>query len=79
MTNVEKPDGISYPKMLDLVEKKFIYRTTIDPESYNLRDTYFNLTTSDMKTLISGVPDTSLLDKPFKVTVIFEPVDRGSE
>jgi nucleoid DNA-binding protein len=66
---------------LELVGKNFIYRTTVDPRPFGLR--VYDSITSQLSlngwNVLSFNPDKSLVDKPFHVTIILEPVTDKKE
>ena len=65
-------------KYLDLVERGFIYRRLIDPKRENVWPSSFTFNAVSGNLMICQ-PDKSILEKPFHVTIIFEPITDAKE
>ena len=69
---------ITQEKYLDLVEKGFIYRALINPKQQNIWPNSFTFNAVSGNLMICK-PDRSILEKPFHVTIIFEPTTDTKE
>ena len=67
-----KDSVISPDKCLELIENRFIYRKIINPKPFGFSNQF--LVESNGGTLMVCHPDGSINDKPFYLTVIFEPI-----
>ena len=67
-----KDSVISPDKCLELIENRFIYRKIINPKPFGFSNQF--LVESNGETLMVCHPDGSINDKPFYLTVIFEPI-----
>ena len=67
-----KDSVISSDKYLELIENGFIYRKKINPKELPVSTEY--VIYSNGYSIMSGYPNSSILDKPFYITMIFEPI-----
>ena len=68
-----KDSVISPDKYLELIENGFIYRKKINPKEFTFMSNSYSIASNGYN-VMNCYPDGSILDKPFYITVIFEPI-----
>ena len=73
-----KDSVISSDKYLELIENGFIYRKKINPKEFTFMSNSYSIASNGYN-VMNCYPDGSILDKPFYITVIFEPIKGDNE
>ena len=78
-TLIDSKDSVISPdKYLELIENGFIYRKKINPKEFTFMNNSYYITSNGYN-VMNCYPDSSILDKPFYITVIFEPIKGDKE